>query len=368
MNECCRWGFLSTAGIGKKNWQAIKLAGNARLVAVASRSLDSARDFITACQRSAPVEELPIALGSYEELIERDDLDAVYIPLPTGIRKEWVLKAAAAGKHVICEKPCAVDAAELKTMIDACRDNNVQFMDGVMLMHTERLARMRPVVDNEIGDLRRIHSHLSFPSDSEFERTNIRMCSRLEPHGCLGDLGWYNIRIALWAMNWELPTQVTGRMINKLKRSDSDEAVPVAFAGELFFESGVTASFYCSFQSHHQQDVTFSGTDGLVRVPDFVLPIADRKLRFEVVKADFQQEECNFEMIPVTHEVITDEDPNSSPTAQETRLFRRFSEIVNSRKLDTFWPEVALKTQLVLDSCFHSANNGSASITTTPAR
>ncbi len=72
-------------------------------------------------------------------------MDAVYIPLPTGLRQEWVVRAAEAGKHVICEKPCAVSAADLSEMISACRKNRVQFMDGVMFMHNPRLGRVREI-------------------------------------------------------------------------------------------------------------------------------------------------------------------------------------------------------------------------------
>jgi len=85
----------------------------------------------------------PLAYGSYEELLDATDVDAIYIPIPTGVRKEWVIRAAQAGKHVLCEKPCAVTVADLEEMIDACRRHRVQFMDGVMFMHSRRLERVR---------------------------------------------------------------------------------------------------------------------------------------------------------------------------------------------------------------------------------
>ncbi|MFI4981964.1 MAG: Gfo/Idh/MocA family oxidoreductase, partial [Nevskiales bacterium] len=92
----CRWGILGSANIARKNWKAIHNAGNSALVAVASRERSRAQRFIDECQASAPVKAAPAACGSYEELLGRRDLDAVYIPLPTGIRKEWVLRAAQA--------------------------------------------------------------------------------------------------------------------------------------------------------------------------------------------------------------------------------------------------------------------------------
>src|SRR5262249_18689447 len=100
----CRWGVLGTANIARKNWKAIRNAGNSAVVAVASRDAGRARRFIDECQAEAPLAPAPVACGSYGELLARPDIDAVYIPLPTGVRKEWVMRAAAAGKHVLCEK------------------------------------------------------------------------------------------------------------------------------------------------------------------------------------------------------------------------------------------------------------------------
>ena len=100
--------------IARKNWRAIRNTGNAVVAAVASRDRAKAAQFIAECQAEVPFEALPEACGSYEELLARSDVDAVYVPLPTGLRKEWVLRAADAGKHVLCEKPCGVSAADVR--------------------------------------------------------------------------------------------------------------------------------------------------------------------------------------------------------------------------------------------------------------
>ena len=96
----CRWGILGTATIARKNWRSIRNAENCTLSAVASRDIDRAGQFISECQSQDPFGEVPSAVAGYEQLIERDDVDAVYIPLPTALRKQWVLHAAEAGKHV----------------------------------------------------------------------------------------------------------------------------------------------------------------------------------------------------------------------------------------------------------------------------
>src|SRR6185295_11154609 len=173
--------------------------------------VERSRRFIDACQAAAPMAVAPRALGHYEELLAAKDVDAVYIPLPTGLRKEWVLRAAEAGKHIVCEKPCATNVADLREMLEACRRHRVQFMDGVMFMHSRRLDRMRAVLDDgaSVGGVKRITSTFSFRAPAEFFARNIRANSVLDPYGCLGDLGWYCLRFALWVMRGQLPHQVT---------------------------------------------------------------------------------------------------------------------------------------------------------------
>src|SRR5580692_11082825 len=144
----CRWGILGTAEIARKNWLAIRNAENCSLWAVASRDIERSRRFIADCQRHAPFDPPPQAFGSYEELRASDKVDAVYVPLPTGIRKEWLIRAAEAGKHALSEKPVAATAGDVEEILAACRRNGVQFMDGVMFMHSRRLDRLREVLSD----------------------------------------------------------------------------------------------------------------------------------------------------------------------------------------------------------------------------
>src|SRR5262245_11200876 len=172
----CRWGILGTARIARKNWKAIRNAGNSTLVTVASRERERARCFIAECQADVPLTPEPVPCGSYQELLDRRDVDAVYIPLPTGIRKEWVIQAARAGKHILCEQPCGLSSADVRAMLDTCRENRVQFMDGVMFMHSQRLPLLRQILDDgkSVGTVRRITCQFSFKAADDFLTTNIR--------------------------------------------------------------------------------------------------------------------------------------------------------------------------------------------------
>ena len=357
-----RFGILGAANIAQKNWKGIRNSGNATVTGVGSRDFEKCREFIARCQAEAPMEKMPRAFGSYDEVLASADVDAVYIPLPTGIRKEWVLKAAAAGKHVICEKPCAATVADLEEMLAVCQEHKVQFMDGVMFMHSRRLERIGEVLKSGdgIGAIKRITSAFTFGSTPEFISGNIRTHSALEPLGCLGDLGWYCIRFALWAMDWQMPVEVTGRTISQINRGNSP--VPIDFAGELFFDDGISAGFHCSFIAANQQWAKIGGDQGYLELEDFVLPFAGSELRFQVQKTEFHVNGCDFKMEPNTKSFTVSEHSHGDPNAQESNLFRSFSNQVLSGKLNTSWPEIALKTQRISCACFESAYQGGRAI------
>ncbi|MEO2037068.1 MAG: Gfo/Idh/MocA family oxidoreductase [Planctomycetaceae bacterium] len=360
----CRWGILSTANIARKNWHSIALSGNGRVVAVASRKAETAQEFIDGCQASVPVTHSVDAVGSYDELLARKDIDAVYVPLPTGLRSEWVIKAANAGKHVMVEKPCGITANEVEAIVEACDANQVQFMDGVMFMHSTRLPAIRRILDDgiSIGPLRRIVSHFSFCADDDFFSSNIRGSRGLEPAGCLGDLGWYTIRFSQWVMKYEMPVEVRGRTLQSIQRADSPDVVPVEFQGELHYENGVSASFFNSFRANNQQLAVVCGAKGDLQLNDYVLPFFDRELAFEVSNHEFEVDACRFNMARHTRRVSVNEYANNAPDAQETRLFRHFAELVNSGQRDAHWPEIALQTQKILDAALHSARNGGEAV------
>jgi predicted dehydrogenase len=353
----CRWGILGTAGIAHKNWQAIARAGNAAVSAVASRTLDRSQRFVAECQADHPLPSAPAAVGSYEELLARGDVDAVYLPLPTGVRKEWVIRAAEAGKHVLVEKPVGVTAADVRDMLAACERHRVQLMDGVMFMHSRRLDALRQTLDDgkSVGRIRRIIAQFSFEAGPGFEEEDIRADSRLEPHGCLGDLGWYPIRFALWVMRFEMPTQVSARLLAEAGRP---ERVPFEMSAELLFPGGVSASLFCSFLTANQQWANVSGARGFVHIPDFVLPFYGAEVGFEVVKSVFDVQGCEFHMQRRSRSVTVPEYSNSHPTAQETHLFRTFSDLVITGRLERRWGEIALATQRVMDACVESAKEG----------
>src|SRR4051794_16724768 len=120
-----RWGILSTARIAQKVIDGARLAEDAEIVAVGSRDLARAQAF-------ASEHGIPQAFGSYEELLAAPDVDAIYVPLPNSMHVEWSIRALEAGKHVLCEKPMARDAAAVERAFDVAERADRLLMEGFM--------------------------------------------------------------------------------------------------------------------------------------------------------------------------------------------------------------------------------------------
>ena len=353
----CRWGIVSTASIARKNWRAIAQSKSGTLVAVASRRVEAATSFIQECNSHTPQRQVPEAVDGYDRLFERQDIDAVYIPLPTGVRKEWIIRAAEHGKHILAEKPAALSASDLEEILAVCKRNNVQFMDGVMFMHSDRLTKLRECLDDgvSIGTMRRIACSFSFLGDAGFSQKNIRVDSQLEPFGCLGDLGWYCIRFLLWANRWQTPTLVSARCISSMRGEKSETEVPAEFSAELQFPNGCSGSFYCSFITGNQQWAHISGTNGNAFMPDFVLPHFGCEVSFQIEKPTFNINSCDFHMQEHTRKMSVQEYASGHTPAQEINMLEAFNRIVLTGAIHPFWSDIAMATQRVMDQLFTAA-------------
>lgn len=290
--------------------------------------------------------------GSYEELLSDDGIDAVYMPLPTTAHLKWVTKAAAAGKHVLVEKPVAVNAAEFKEMMEACSKAGVVLMDGVMFMHHERLGRMRSAMDEAaVGPARRVVSGFSFPASADFLSENIRVKASCDPLGCVGDLGWYNVRFALWAFGYENPESVAATVT----RWADGGRVPTEAAVTLTFSGGRHSVFSCGFHTAFTQWAEVAAAAGTLRLEDFVVARSADSVEFTIAGAggladnDSRVVDSGARRIEVTG------------CQQEAAMFDTFALCVASGSASdeaAFWPKVALQTQKIMDVIMQSARDG----------
>lgn len=324
-----------------------------RLYGVASREKTRAEDFLACHQARFPIAPPPRAYGSYQEAIDDPAVGGVYIPLPTKCRKQWVLEAARAGKHVLTEKPGGANAAEVREMIEACKTAGVQFMDNTMLMHSQRRAKFEKAV-REIGTLKSIDARFSFLADDSFRGNDIRLNSDLEL-GCPGDLSWYNYRGILLSRRWMLPEVVSSRTVEVGQSAGSPAPVVATFESTLQFRDGVTAHEYSSFLSGFVQRLEVFGEEGHLLVDDYVLPCLGSEVAFDICRPVFssdgqvERHDCR---------VSVTERSQGEPESQDTRTLNRFAELALSGEPDDYWGRATLLTQLVLDACLESAREG----------
>ncbi|MGI9529830.1 MAG: Gfo/Idh/MocA family protein [Acidimicrobiia bacterium] len=246
-----RFGILSTADIGMaKVTPAIQQADNCEVVAIASRSL-------TKAQEAAGELGIPEAHGSYEALLDADNVDAIYIPLPNDLHAEWTFRAAAAGKHILCEKPLAMTSAQAQEMVDACAEADVKLQEAFMYRHHPTwVEAIRLVRSGAIGDVQAVHSFFSYFND---DPGNIR--NRVENGGgAIMDIGSYNINLSRLVFDSE-PS-----VIDSVVRRDAEMGIDILTSAVLGFPGGGQSSFTCTTRAEDFQRVHIVGTGGRIEI------------------------------------------------------------------------------------------------------
>jgi predicted dehydrogenase len=246
-----RWGVLSTANIATtKVLPAMQQGAYCEVTAIASRSLDKA-------QAAATQLGIPKAYGSYEDLLADPEIDAIYNPLPNNLHVPWSIKALQAGKHVLCEKPIALTAAEAQTLVDAARQYpQLKVMEAFMYRFHPQWQRARQLVrEGKIGELRTVQAFFSYYLDDPY---NIRNMADSGGGGMM-DIGCYTVSLARFIFGAE-PERVFG-----IVEYDAQFKVDRLASGVLDFGRG-TATFTCGTQLTPYQRVNIFGTEGRVEI------------------------------------------------------------------------------------------------------
>jgi predicted dehydrogenase len=250
MSKKLRWGVLSTAAIGlKKVIPAMQLGRYTTVTAIASRDLATAK---TAASELA----IATAYGSYEELIADPNVDAIYNPLPNQLHVPWTIKAAEAGKHVLCEKPLSMTVAEAKTLLPVRERTGVKIGEAFMIRSFTQWLRLRQLLnEGRIGELRSVIGAFSY-----FNRDPKNIRNAVESGGgALYDIGCYCIQASRYAFAG-LPTRVVG-----LIERDPDFGTDRLTSALLDFPGG-QAIFTCSTQLIPYQRVHFLGSKGRIEI------------------------------------------------------------------------------------------------------
>ena len=244
-----RWGLMSTARINARLIPGLRRSDRSEVIAVASRSTERAEDY-------AAEWKIPRAYGSYADLLLDPDVDAVYISLPNSLHLKWAVRSAEAGKHVLCEKPLALTAADVGVMQDAARRNGVTLQEATMMRYHAQTLHVRELVSGgAIGEIRAMHGvfHNKLTNDQDI---------RLDPKlggGSLWDLGSYSVNFMRTMVGAE-PIQVHAWQVSH------STGVDVSFTAHMRFATGMTAQFQCGFDAMPHTEADIVGSMGMIHL------------------------------------------------------------------------------------------------------
>lgn len=253
MSRKVKWGILGCAGIAKvRTIPGLLCASNASLYAVASRGLKKAEEFKTLYGAEK-------AYGSYEELLEDENVEAVYIPLPNSMHAQWVEKAAKAGKHILCEKPLALNEEQAKAMFEVCEENHVLLMEAFAFRHAPLVQKVKELIDaGAVGKVKYLESHLT---DVLTDMGNIRMNKALGG-GSFYDMACYNFSTISYLLDGREPVSVKA-----FAEMDAEYGVDVSNTTLLKYEDGTQAASYSSLNSYARGYYAVVGEKGRIEVP-----------------------------------------------------------------------------------------------------
>ena len=252
MDKKVGWGILGCAGIAEKAFiPAVIASRNGFLAAIASRDEAQARAWAVRF-------DIHTVLRTYQDLVEDPTIDAVYIPLPNSLHAEWAIRAMRAGKHVLCEKPMAMNAAEVEAMIAAAAAHKVLLMEGFMYKFHPQIEKTLALIgQGKIGGVQAVHSSFTF----QFERDGLNY--RWSPAlggGALYDVGCYTVSVARLVFGAEPVSAFAAA------RLDPATGIDMTAAAVLEFPGGRFAHCESSFEEHFQSRLLLAGTEGTLHL------------------------------------------------------------------------------------------------------
>lgn len=253
MADIVRYGLISTARIGfTAHVPAAKTSANSEIVAVSSR--DQAK-----ADAAAKEHGIPMAFGSYEEMLASPDIDAVINTLPNSMHHEWTIKAAEAGKHILCEKPISATMQEAREMDAAAKANNVVLVEAFTPRWNKQMETVRDLIASKaVGEIMSLEAGLTFFTQNP---DDIRLSKELAG-GSLMDAGCYAVYAVRFAMGAE-PVQAMA-----FDRKRSGVEVDTTLNGFLKFPSGAVAHVFSSVEGPPQKIFKATGTTGTISIPD----------------------------------------------------------------------------------------------------
>ena len=252
-NQIVKYGLLSTAQIGlNAHLPASYESQNSEIISISSR------DGIKA-KRIAKNHKIQKWFGSYDEQINDPDIDVIINCLPNNMHCEWTIKAAEAGKHILCEKPLATSVEDCQKMIQAANSNNVILVEAFTHRWNHHLRKGRDLIaSGEIGKISSLDASLTFNSEP---KNNIRFSKELSG-GSLWDAGCYAVYAVRFVMSEE-PIRVSG-----ISKDTGHWGIDTSFKGIMEFESGALASISSGMNQPFECQISIDGSKGRIEIPE----------------------------------------------------------------------------------------------------
>ncbi len=250
--EKVRWGIIGCGNVARKFAKSLDVLDDAELVAVGSRRQEKADAF-------ADEFGVPIRHGSYQALVDDDQVDAVYVATPHPMHRDDSILALEAGKHVLCEKPFTLNAAEARVVIDLARKKNLFCMEAMWIRFMPTLTRTRELLaEGAIGEVRQVQAHFGFRAPWTPEG---RLLNPALGGGGLLDLGVYAVSLAHMVLG--APAKVVG--LARIGRSGVDEDAGMVLA----YDTGQIALLSCAMRTWLANGARIFGTEGWIHLPRF---------------------------------------------------------------------------------------------------
>lgn len=333
-NDIVRYGLISTAQIGlNAHLPASRKSKNSEIISISSREEAKAEE-------AASEHEIDRWYGTYEEQLADSDIDAVINPLPNNMHCDWTIKAAEAGKHILCEKPLAVSVEECQRMIDSATANNVLLVEAFTHRWNPHLRKARQLVtEGLLGKIATLDAALCYNVAEPYGKISF---SHDLAGGSMWDAGCYAVYASRFVMSAE-PMRVRA-----MSYDSGNWGVDTTFSGIMEFANGAIANVTSSMEQPYRCEISINGSEGRIEIPDMFEdsgPI--------IVKKGDGLSGCEELAIPIN--VIATPAPY-----RFTVQFDEFSECVLTGKKPEFPAEDGLRNTAVIKALYHSAASGQA--------
>lgn len=318
-----RIGILGCASIAKRSIipAILNLKNEFELVAIASRDINKANSFakIFGCE----------ALGSYEELVRREDIDAVYIPLPAGLHKEWILKTLDSGKHVYAEKSIAMNFEDASLIVSKAKEKDLLLMEGYMfLYHTQHLKTFEILKSGIIGEIRHFSASFGFPP---LDENDFRYDKDLGG-GALLDAAGYTVRAASFILQ-DNRLQVKSSFLKRNQKETS-----VYGSAFLVSEKEISISLAFGFDNYYQCKYEIWGSKGKLTGYKAFTPKLDE---FPIIQVETSQGTIKHECTPDNH---------------FEKALSEFANSIHSKGYESHYAEILEQSRLLNDIDLMSNN------------